>query len=284
MSGEAKGIDTSPVDENTAAAIERAEMYAWEDCYAAAPADWAESVGLRTRTVAGALVIHWTATGRRYFSRAIGLGVTAAATGEAIDEVLSGWNEDGISMFLIASQPHCRPEGYEDLLRERGLEPFDAQDRVFRDGSPPSVAEPSERGLAVERVSPETADEWAEFLQRVYRLDTGVWLQRLIGRPGWHEYVAREDGEIVAARGMFIGSDGSAWLGMDAPVPGLMTDDYEPDAALCGQMVADGLVNGARSFLADIEAPSPGLDTPAYEYFARLGFRRPYVRLHWTRP
>jgi hypothetical protein len=49
-------------------------------------------------------------------------------------------------------------------------------------------------------------------------------------------------------------------------------------------MVADGLVNGARSFLADIEAPSPGLDTPAYEYFARLGFRRPYVRLHWTRP
>ena len=197
MSGEAKGIDTSPVDENTAAAIERAEMYAWEDCYAAAPADWAESVGLRTRTVAGALVIHWTATGRRYFSRAIGLGVSAAATGEAIDEVLSGWNEDGISMFLIASQPHCRPEGYEDLLRERGLEPFDAQDRVFRDGSPPSVAAPSEHGLAVERVSPETADEWAEFLQRVYRLDTGVWLQRLIGRPGWHEYVAREDGDAV---------------------------------------------------------------------------------------
>ena len=116
MSGEAEGIDTSPVDENTGAAIERAEMYAWEDCYAAAPADWAESVGLRTRTVAGALVIHWAASGRRYFSRAIGLGVSAAATGEAIDEVLSGWNEDGISMFLIASQPHCRPEGSSSPL------------------------------------------------------------------------------------------------------------------------------------------------------------------------
>ena len=95
MAVETKRIDTSPVDANTAAPIERAEMRAWEDCYAAAPADWAESVGLRTRTVAGALVIHWAATGRRYFSRAIGLGVTEAATGEAIDEVLRGWGRRG---------------------------------------------------------------------------------------------------------------------------------------------------------------------------------------------
>jgi hypothetical protein len=117
----------------------------------------------------------------------------------------------------------------------------------------------------------------------VYRLDTGPWLQRLIGRPGWHEYVAREGGEIVAARGMFIGPDGAAWLGMDGPVPGVMTDDYEPDAALCAYAVADGLTRGATSFLADIELPSAELDTPAYGYFARLGFRRPYVRTHWTR-
>ncbi len=40
---------------------------------------------------------------------------------------------------------------------------------------------------------------------------------------------------------------------------------------------------GARRFLADIEARSPDLDTPAYATFARLGFRRPYVRTHWAR-
>jgi hypothetical protein len=238
-------------------------------------------VGLGFREVAGALVIQWATTGRRYFSRAIGLGVAEPASGEAIDEILRGWDEAGISMFLLQSLPHCRPEDYEDLLRKRGLEPFDAQDRVVRDGSP---LEPTgDRQLPVERVTAETADEWAEFLQRVYRLDTGPWLQHLIGRPGWHEYVAREDGEVVAARGMFVGQDGAAWLGMDAPVPGVMTDDYELDAALCAYSVADGLTRGATSFLADIELPSPELDTPAYGYFARLGFRRPYVRTHWTR-
>src|SRR5213080_2814004 len=120
-------------------------------------------------------------------------------------------------------------------------------------------------------------------MQRTYQLDTGTWLQRLIGRPGWHQYAYRDAGEIVAARGMFIGPDGLAWLGMDGPVPGVMTDDYEPDAALCAFMVSDGLEMGVRCFLADIEVPSDAMDTPAYEYFGRLGFRRPYVRTHYAR-
>jgi hypothetical protein len=276
-------VDTAPLERGSVAAIEAAEARAWADLYSAAPEDWAAEAGLGFREVAGALVIRWAATGRRYFSRAIALGVIEPASGEAIDEILRGWDEEGISMFLLQSLPHCRPEGYEDLLRERGLAPFDAQDRVYRDGSALAVLEPSERPLTVERVTSETADEWAEFLQRVYRLDTGRWLQQLIGRPGWHEYVAREVGEVVAARGMFIGPDGAAWLGMDGPVPGVMTDDYELDAALCAYIVADGLTRGATSFLADIELPSPELDTPAYRYFAALGFRRPYVRTHWTR-
>lgn len=272
-------IDLSPVDPGTAAAIEAAEMRAWADCYAAAPADWAGSAGLGTREVGGALVISWAATGRRYFSRVIGLGVTEPATEDAIDEIVRGYEETGITMFLLQSMPHCRPAEYEGWLRDRGLEPFDAQDRVYRDGRP---AEPVAQG-PVEQVTRETAAEWAEFLERVYRLDTGPWLELLIGRPGWHEYVYRDGGEVIAARGMFIGPDGMAWLGMDGPVPGVMTDEYEPDAALCAYMVADGLARGARSFLADIELLSPELDTPAYRYFGELGFTRPYVRTHWAR-
>jgi len=272
-------IDLTPVDQATAAAIETAEMRAWADCYAAAPADWASRAGLGTRTIGGGLVINWAATGRRYFSRVIGLGVTEPATEESIDEIVNGYDEAGVSMFLLQSMPHCRPAEYEGWLRDRGLEPFDAQDRVYRDGRP---AEAPLFG-PVERVTRETAGEWAEFLQRVYRLDTGPWLELLIDRPGWHEYVYRDGGEIVAARGMFIGPDGMAWLGMDGPVPGVMTDEYEPDAAICEFMVADGLAHGARSFLADIELHSPELDTPAYRYFGELGFTRPYVRTHWAR-
>ena len=66
-------------------------------------------------------------------------------------------------------------------------------------------------------------------------------------------------------------------------MPGVHGPIYEADAALCESMVADGLEHGARRSIADIEAPSDALDTPAYEYSSRLGFTRPYVRTHWTR-
>ncbi len=263
-----------------AATIEAAEVEAWDDMFRAAPAQFAESAGLSARRVAGALVIEWAATGRRYFSRAIGLGVVQPATPAHVDEILGGWREAGISMFLLQSQPECLPRDYETWLGERGLEPFDAQDRVVRGGEP--LTPPANGRFTVERVDREHADEWAEFIQRVYRLDTGMWLQQLVDRPGWHQYVARRAGRIVGARGMYVGSGGVAWLGIDGPVPGVMTDDYGADAALCAQIVAEGLKEGVRSFIADIEAPSPDRDTPAYDYFARLGFHIPYTRTHWT--
>jgi len=48
--------------------------------------------------------------------------------------------------------------------------------------------------------------------------------------------------------------------------------------------VQDGLAAGVRLFIADIEAPSDAMDTHAYGNFGALGFTRPYVRTHWTRP
>jgi hypothetical protein len=275
-------IDTTPVDRRAAAEIELAEAPAWADLYAAAPAAWAADAGVSSRWVGGGLVTTWAATGRRYFSRAIGLGVHEPATEAAIDEIIEGYEQAGITMFLLQSLPQCEPADYERWLRERGLEPFDVQDRVVRDGQPFAPVPRSQR-LVVEHVEDAAADEWAEFLQRVYRLETGQWLQALVHRRRWHQYVAREEGEVVGARGMYIGEGGTAWLGMDGPVPGLMTDDYEIDAALCAHMVEDGLRRGAAGFIADIEVSSPAMETPAYACFAELGFRLPYSRTHFAR-
>jgi hypothetical protein len=278
-------MDSTPVDAQIAARIEGAEARAWADLYAAAPPEFAARAGVATREVAGARVLRWAASGRRYFNRAVGLGVVQPATPEALDEIIRWYAEAGISMFLLQSLPHCQPADYERWLLDAGLEPFDEQDRVYRGGEPLTApaALPPEREFAINRVGREDADDWVHFLERVYRLDTGPWLHELYDRPGWHQYIVREGGQIVGARGMFIGQDGIAWLGMDGPVPGVQGDDYGPDAALCSAMVAEGLRRGASMFITDIEAPSDAMDTPAYAYFGELGFRRPYVRTHYAR-
>ena len=188
------GIETISVDLATASAIESAEARAWADLYAAAPADFAQQAGVGTREVAGALVLSWAATGRRYFSRTIGLGVTQPATPEAIDEIIAGWEQAGIDMFLLQSLPHCQPAQYDQWLQDRGLTRFDRQDRIVRDGTPLQGDPPgsSDRELSVERVTAATAEEWSQFLSGIYRLDTGPWLPQLVDRPGWYQYLARE--------------------------------------------------------------------------------------------
>src|SRR5438094_125841 len=146
-------IDTTAVDLETARLIEAAEARAWADLYAAAPADFAERAGLGYEEIAGALVLRWAATGRRYFSRTVGLGVLEPATPEAVDRILEIFRDTDITMFLLQSLPHCQPAEYEGWLRKRGLEPFDAQDRVVRGGElAPVGALNTARDLRVQRV------------------------------------------------------------------------------------------------------------------------------------
>src|SRR5256884_9908304 len=109
-------LDATPVDLCTAAAIEAAEARAWADLYAAAPADWSAAAGLGAQEVGGAFVVRWATTGRRYFSRTIGLGVFEPANRAAIDEILAGFDRAGVRIFLFPRLPPSRPPEFEDWL------------------------------------------------------------------------------------------------------------------------------------------------------------------------
>src|SRR6476660_2004203 len=104
MSIEYASMDTTTVDDDTAATWEAAEARGWADLYAAAPAEWAAEVGLGTRWCRATWASPWPATGRRSCSRAIGLGVTTPATGAAVDDSLALWERLGISMCLLQSR------------------------------------------------------------------------------------------------------------------------------------------------------------------------------------
>jgi hypothetical protein len=271
-----------------AAAIEALEARAWEDLVAACPPGHAARIGLEARWCGAVLVVRCPGGGfdRGLFNRPIGLGVVEPATRAAVADIADGLAATGATRSMLVSQPQCAPAGYAGWLAELGLEPHGAWDRVVRDGAPLAAGDggSGEREIAVSLVGPDEVEEWSELLAAAYRLDAGPWLRALPGRPGWRHYLAREHGRAVAARSMFLPAAGAvAFLAVDGPVPGVMTADYGPDAAILARIAADGLRLGAAGFAADIEAPSPARDTPAYAIFGRLGFRIPYTRTHHTR-
>ena len=282
-------ISTAPVDLAQASAIETAELRAWAELTAAVPPDHVDRIELHVSRLAGALVLRCRGGGfhRGLFNRPIGFGVLEPVTRDAVDDLVAGYREAGVDRFIVPLQPHCRPPELEGWLVAAGLGPHGAWDRIVRGGEP-LQAEPSTaagRRLEVSVVDSGSVDAWADFLCDVYHVDAGPWLRALLDRPGWRHFLAREDGEIVAARSRYLPSDGGlVFLAIDGPVPGVMTSDYAPDAALCRAIVEDGLARGANGFVADVEAPSPSLDTPAYEDFGRLGFTRPYARIHYALP
>jgi hypothetical protein len=277
-------MHTGAVDAATAAAIEATEMRSWADLVAAAPADFAVRVGLRAERVGAALAIGCVGGGfdRGLFNRPIGLGVLEPTTRETVRDLVAAYRRAGATRFMLVSQPHCRPAEYDAWLADEGLLPGGAWDRVVRDGAPleAAVVEP-DREIDVRTVESDDAELWSGFLADVYRVDARPWLAGLHGRGGWYHYLAFEDARPVGARSFHLPAAGElAWLGVDGPVPGVMTADHTPDARICARIVADGLALGARGFVADIEAPSVAMDTPAYGIFGGLGFRRPYTRTH----
>lgn len=271
-----------------AAAIEAVEARAWADLVAACPPRHAAHIGLGARWAGPVLVVQCPGGGfdRGLFNRPIGLGVREPATRAAVAGIAAGLEAAGATRSMLVSQPQCAPAAYREWLAGLGLEARGSWDRVVRDDRPlPAATDGADgREIVVSLVRPDAVEEWSELLVGAYRVDAEPWLRALHGRPGWRHYLAREDGRPVAARSMYLAAPGEvAFLAVDGPVPGVMTADYLPDAAILARIVADGLALGAAGFAADIEAPSPARDTPAYATFARLGFRIPYTRTHHMR-
>ena len=262
-----------------AAQIESAEVNAWIDLCAAAPADFARRFQLDLLRAQEVVMTRCVGIPFVHFNCVMNLGVNEPAREAQIDELLALYRSAGVSAFAFLHNPQCQPVQLTQWFKAKGLGEGEGWDRIYRSGAPqPSgVAETSD-GLRVEKVNPASAGEWADFLDVNYGLPTRPWLLALAARRGWHHYLLRSGAEIVAVRSMYLHSDGMAWLGIEAPVPGVMAPSYELDRRICQVIVREGLGLGARYFVADIEAPSETMNTPAYDAFSAMGFRKLYRR------
>lgn len=273
---------TEMVDADLARKLEFAEIHAWNDQWDAFP-DLARKYRMRKQWVEGALILSCLDIPFVEFNRALGVGLAASATEEGLDRILEAFASEGVDQYLIHRIPQTQPAELDGWLRTRNLSPSGGWDRIFRSDEPlpADVSIPSQ--FQVERVTQKTSTEWADFIVTMYDLEpTRQMLLALAARPGWFHYMLREGHDIVAVRTMYLHPDGVAWWGIEAPVPGFMTDRFDLDYYLNQEIIQDGLAQGAKTFVADVEAADPDMGHEGYRYFSKLGFRKAYRRENYA--
>lgn len=270
---------------------ERIDTDNWFDDFAAAPAPVAAALGLAARRD-GDLAMVRSRIPFSHFNMVLTLGCPAAASPGAFDAIDRFYAEGGAARHWVLVNTHSRPADLAARLQARGYRPDGAWDRVVLLEAPARrQAEWAAHAQGCEIVTPANAAEWIGFVLGCYGMPPpiGDWLRALVGRRGWTHAIRRQggraDGPVAMARSLFQDDEGWAWLGIDAPVPGVMAPCFEDDQKVTAALLAHAAVRGARAFVSDIEAPSPGRDSEAYRRWGALGFtavyrRELYVKAH----
>jgi hypothetical protein len=260
---------------------ERIDADNWIDDFAQAPPHVVEALGLLASRQ-GELAMVRSKIPFSHFNMVMTLGCPAAVDNRAFDAIERFYAEGGVKRHWILVNDYSQPNDLAEQLITRGYEPDGAWERVVLQGVPDDRWVAYAQGCEI--VTSSSAKEWSQFLVDCYQMPPliGDWLRALVGASGWTHAIrragGRPDGKVVMARSLYQDNAGWAWLGIDAPVPGVMAPCFEDDQKVTATLLAHAAARGARAFVSDIEAPSPSRDSEAYRRWGQLGFAAVYLR------
>ena len=255
--------------------IEFTEAQAFADMLAAAPRDW----GAWSERREGGWILQVPTVDILLFNRVIGAGLPAA-TREEIGEVIQPFKSTKLKNWGVQVSPAAEPDELADWLEEDGLVRRDNWSKMYRPvGEVPEVR----TDLRIDKAG--TKD--AGVVGRVTRSAFGMpaeresWLASLVGRPGWHHYLALDGGESVAAAALYVhGSVG--WLGVAGTLEGARRRGAQ--GALMARRLVDGARLGCQWFVTETSEDLPGRPNPSYHNMIRLGFQLAYHRPNYLLP
>jgi hypothetical protein len=260
---------------------EAAEVEAWRDMYSAMPETFRAAFGAEIFDVDGVTLTRCRKIPFSHFNAVLDFGLSRPATQAQLERIVDVYQTAGVDKFAIVQTSTDVSAASRALLSANGFRAKGSWERVILHGERLGSAPPNSGDT--ELISADTAMDWASFLSRAYGLPTEPWLMPLVERPRWIHAALRRNGSIAAARSMYVSDSGWAWLGVEAPVPGVMAPSFDDDASVTWALLRAGLDRQVQGFVADIEAPSPERNTRAYETWQALGFAWPYVRFLYGR-
>ena len=183
--------------------IEGIEQAAYADTLLAAPAvllqpppALMQGAGALWGVVAGIQEHGWSG----FFNQVLGLGLAAPATETLVDSILAS-HRDAHIPFLVALSPHAQPDQLPRWLRDRKLVQQYWLAQCYR------TVEPTQAPVTpfdIQRIDAADAMRFVRIAAIGLPSALHPWIAALVGRAGWHHYLAYRDGISVAGAAMFI--------------------------------------------------------------------------------
>ena len=179
---------------------------------------------------------------------------------------------------VVESEPQA--EQVEELLRSRGYERGYAWMKFVRDAHPPRFSAPE---VEIVEAGPGEDSPFAMIAATGFGMP--AWASALFanlpGRPGWHCYVARVDGEPAACAAMLV-HERIAEFGIAATLEPARGRGCQ--LALLHRRILDAAAAGCHTLFVETGERIPNRPSASYRNILRAGFEEVYLRPNWQRP
>jgi len=216
------------------------------------------------------------------FNRWVGLGIDRPASEQSVAQVVDWMTANANDLWSIDITPAALPLSLRIWLEDRGFRAVPGGFATFwRDAAP--MRQACKTRFTVRRIELGDADLSGTVAISGFEMphNFGSWMSSLVGRPGWHIYIAFQDSVPAGSAAMFIES-GMAWLGIDSTVPAFRQQGLQN--ALLAQRIQDASSFEAKLLTIETVHPQQA-DSPdaSYRNVLRAGFKLSHIRRHYVR-
>jgi GNAT superfamily N-acetyltransferase len=235
-----------------------------------------EASGLPLLRVGGAACCAIPGLDSPMVNRVIALGIERPPTDAELDAIEAFFREAGVRYYVSLApaaqgdlELRLRERGFSDgyawMKFDRGVEPIPARESAL-------VVEPTSEGVTFSQV-----------VAAAFELPTEAvssW-SAVMGRPGWHLFLAREGVDPVAAGALFVHDD-VGWLGGAGTLPEHRGKGGQ--GALLAARIERARELGAEAVVTETGQGIADRPSNSYRNILRAGFAEAYLRPNLLSP
>ncbi|CCQ74826.1 GNAT family N-acetyltransferase [Magnetospira sp. QH-2] len=233
-----------------------------------------QGAGLHQTLIGGALVSMGGLDSSVVVNRTIGLGQASPATRRDVEAICAHYRDAGIGRWFVQVAPDAQPAALPQWLTDEDLKPMRRWMKFTHDGqSLPQAA----TDLAIREIDRDHAADFARIVNESFEMDAAAesGLAGLVGRPGWHIFMAFEGDTPAAAGALFI-KDGVGWCDWGATDPAFRCRGAQ--SAILARRIKTAFENGCRLLGTCTGEDVPGDPQHSYRNIERSGFKAAYLR------